>query len=150
MISNQPLEANARLAVQHARSNVDPEKVFQELKFVGAEELYEELKKGPKEFRVIDDRTTEEIAASGKIVDAKIIESSTFDQDIEEIKDQLKHVPKLYFHCAYSQSRGPKSAQKYFDSIKGNKTCDQEVFVLLAVFPVWHWRATRFLTLKPD
>jgi Cdc25 family phosphatase len=55
-------------------------------------------------------------------------------QDIDEIKDQLKDVPKLYFHCAYSQSRGPKSAQKYFDSIKGNTTFDQEVIVLRGGF----------------
>jgi hypothetical protein len=56
--------------------------VFQELKFVGAEEWYEELssKQAHKDFLVIDVRSTEEIAASGKIVDAKTFESSTFDQ----------------------------------------------------------------------
>ena len=71
----------------------------------------------------------------GNIPNARNIPSHDFLENIQEYKDNLVHIPILVFHCALSQVRGPKCAQRY--SLLSGKENQQKIYVLRGGYSVW-------------
>ncbi|KAI9637967.1 uncharacterized protein MKK02DRAFT_42348 [Dioszegia hungarica] len=63
-----------------------------------------------KEFAVVDVRSDDFVG--GNIVDCVNSPAETFHVDVDGLVKKLDGVPKVIFHCALSQQRGPKSARQ--------------------------------------
>jgi rhodanese-related sulfurtransferase len=111
--------------------------------FVDPEDLYSQIvtREAGKDFAVIDVRTREEISEHGSIVDSFHIESTIFGSldGIEKVFEQCRHIPTLYFHCALSQVRGPKCAQKYVTFLNHSEEhrLEQQIFIVRGGFDAW-------------
>ncbi|GHJ86224.1 hypothetical protein NliqN6_2626 [Naganishia liquefaciens] len=98
--------------------------------YINAQELAEIVKKNdPKEVQVIDVRDDDFVG--GNIKGAVNSPSESFTQNVTELVRQYEEVPKIVFHCALSQQRGPKAARIYSEIQKQlNPDSRQEVLVL--------------------
>ncbi|KAI8902356.1 Rhodanese-like domain-containing protein [Globomyces pollinis-pini] len=96
---------------------------------VAADLLNQNLVNG-RDYLVVDVRDDD--FNGGNIINAINIPSATFDANLPSIHQQLKPIPKLYFHCALSQVRGPKCAQKYVNFINASDehSLQQQVFIV--------------------
>nr|XP_019013783.1 uncharacterized protein I206_01856 [Kwoniella pini CBS 10737]OCF52564.1 hypothetical protein I206_01856 [Kwoniella pini CBS 10737] len=83
-----------------------------------------------KEFAVVDVRDSDFVG--GNIVSAINCPSDTFHANVDELVKKLESVPKVIFHCALSQARGPKAARIYAETRSHAlpSSSSQEVFVL--------------------
>ncbi|WVQ78517.1 hypothetical protein IAT38_000603 [Cryptococcus sp. DSM 104549] len=104
-------------------------------KYISAEELSEVIKAKPaaalKDFAVVDVRDSDFVG--GNIVSAMNYPSDTFHAKVDELAEKLKDVPKVVFHCALSQARGPKAARIYAETRAHhfpNPSTPQQIFVL--------------------
>ncbi|KAJ3016448.1 hypothetical protein HKX48_004023 [Thoreauomyces humboldtii] len=82
--------------------------------------------------------------AHGNILHAVNIPSRDFLEHPAEHVERFRDVPKVVFHCALSQVRGPKCAKRFAEALsKGEKTAvqegksPQEVFILRGGFENW-------------
>ncbi|GMK55117.1 hypothetical protein CspeluHIS016_0201730 [Cutaneotrichosporon spelunceum] len=87
-------------------------------RFINAEEMATIIKANPegagKEWAVVDVRDDD--FAGGNIVGALNYPSETLLAKIDELVKRMEGVPKIVFHCALSQVRGPKSARRYAEA----------------------------------
>ncbi|KLT45155.1 Rhodanese-like protein [Cutaneotrichosporon oleaginosum] len=104
-------------------------------KYINAEEMAAIIKQNPagvgKEWAVVDVRDDD--FAGGNIVGALNYPSDTFMAKIDELVKRMEGVPKVVFHCALSQVRGPKAARRYAEArqlILKDTAPAQEVLVL--------------------
>ncbi|OCF55904.1 hypothetical protein L486_06660 [Kwoniella mangroviensis CBS 10435] len=127
-------------------------------KYINAEQLAEIIKSKPasalKEFAVVDVRDSDFVG--GNIVSALNYPSDTFHATVDELVQKLETgtssrsilssslclahranvfaiVPKVIFHCALSQARGPKAARIYAETRSHalpEPAIQQEIFVL--------------------
>ncbi|KAJ9107344.1 hypothetical protein QFC21_000794 [Naganishia friedmannii] len=99
-------------------------------KYISASELAELVKKtDTKEVQVIDVRDDD--FAGGNIKGAVNSPSEGFTQKASELVQEYNEVPKVVFHCALSQVRGPKAARIYSEiQQQMNPNSKQEVLVL--------------------
>ncbi|WWD01128.1 hypothetical protein V866_008067 [Kwoniella sp. B9012] len=104
-------------------------------KYINAEQLAEIIKSKPasalKEFAVVDVRDSDFVG--GNIVSALNYPSDTFHATVDELVKKLQNVPKVIFHCALSQARGPKAARIYAETrshAHPEPAIQQEIFVL--------------------
>ncbi|CAO3629528.1 unnamed protein product [Cunninghamella echinulata] len=74
----------------------------------------------------------------GNIPKAVNIPASQIAESASALTQKYSKVPEVYFHCALSQVRGPKSARIYNEylQLQGNTT-DQKVKVLRGGFEEW-------------
>lgn len=113
--------------------------------YINADELAQIIKEAPsststsetKPIQVVDVRDDD--FRGGNIVGARNVPSESFAHDenreaLRSLAEELKDVPKVVFHCALSQVRGPKAARMYSEvrkEILGEKEGkEQEVLVL--------------------
>lgn len=75
----------------------------------------------------------------GNIPGALNVPARVFVETVQEFHSQWKYVPLLIFHCALSQVRGPKCAQRYVQSVllNGDSSQHQSVHVLQGGFSQW-------------
>ncbi|KAF8677815.1 hypothetical protein AX14_004780 [Amanita brunnescens Koide BX004] len=83
-----------------------------------------------KDYLVVDVRDDD--YAGGNIKGAKNVPSYGFASGVGALVKDTKDIPKIVFHCAYSQIRGPKAA-KCYEGALGEKS-DKEVVVLQGGF----------------
>lgn len=81
---------------------------------------------------IIDVRDSDHVG--GHIKSSRHVPSSTLDYTVPGLVRQFRNAPKIVFHCALSQQRGPSAAQKYlrerermFPSISVNATGKKEL-----------------------
>lgn len=90
-------------------------------------------KKPHKDFAVVDVRDDDFLG--GNIVGCIRSPSRHFDGSLNELYEQTKDVPKVIFHCALSQERGPKAARKYAERCATDSTnTEKEILVLRGGF----------------
>ncbi|KAK8869591.1 hypothetical protein IAR55_000158 [Kwoniella newhampshirensis] len=104
-------------------------------KYITADELAQMIKSKPasalKDYAVVDVRDSD--FTGGNIVSALNYPSDTFHATVDELVKKLEPVPKVVFHCALSQARGPKAARIYAETRSHqlpDQTPTQEIFVL--------------------
>ncbi|KAM3581212.1 Cdc25 phosphatase Ibp1 [Umbelopsis sp. WA50703] len=92
--------------------------------------LRDKTKVPKKDYVVID---------GGNIPGAVNVPSRVFVDNVHKLIEDYKDVPQVFFHCALSQSRGPKAARIYNESknLHGIKS-DQKVAVLQGGFEQWY------------
>ncbi|KAH8553594.1 Rhodanese-like domain-containing protein [Umbelopsis sp. PMI_123] len=78
-----------------------------------------------KDYVIIDVRDHD--FAGGNIPGAVNVPSRHFIENVQNIIEDYKDVPQVFFHCALSQSRGPKAARIYNESksLQGVKSNQQ-------------------------
>ncbi|WVR05335.1 hypothetical protein IAU60_002349 [Kwoniella sp. DSM 27419] len=104
--------------------------------YLGAQQLADLLKARPaaelKEVVVVDVRDDDFVG--GNIVAAVNSPSNTFHADVDGLVKKLQDVPKVVFHCALSQVRGPKAARIYAETrsqqLGQPNAPSQEIYVL--------------------
>ncbi|WVN86632.1 uncharacterized protein L203_101800 [Cryptococcus depauperatus CBS 7841] len=108
-------------------------------KWINPDELADMIKVKPatalKDWAVVDVRGNDFVG--GNIVSAMNVPSDTFHAQVDELVKKLENVPKVVFHCALSQVRGPKSARIYAESRAHhfpNVSASQEIYVLRGGF----------------
>ncbi|KAF8464004.1 Rhodanese-like domain-containing protein [Kalaharituber pfeilii] len=95
---------------------------------------------------VVDVRDSDHIG--GHIKSSRHVPSSTLDWAIPDLVRQLRNAPKVVFHCALSQQRGPSAAFKYLrererinvgenEAVEKEELLKQEVYVLDGGFVKW-------------
>ncbi|KAK9693661.1 Cdc25 phosphatase Ibp1 [Basidiobolus ranarum] len=89
-----------------------------------------------KDYLVVDVR--DEDFQNGNIPNAINIPAHEIAERADDLIDRYQAVPKIFFHCALSQVRGPKSARIYNEALqeRGNVS-NQEVFILRGGFTDW-------------
>ncbi|KAK9898048.1 Rhodanese-like protein [Cystobasidium minutum MCA 4210] len=91
--------------------------------YADSEEVVDIVKSGKagKDFLVVDVRDDDFVG--GNITGAKNVPSAQFNDRIEDLIAETRDVPKVIFHCALSQVRGPKMARIYAEAAErhGNK-----------------------------
>ncbi|KAJ9109544.1 hypothetical protein QFC20_003288 [Naganishia adeliensis] len=99
-------------------------------KYISAPELAQLVKRtDTQEVQVVDVRDDDFVG--GNIKGAVNSPSENFTQNVTELVKQYAEVPKVVFHCALSQQRGPKAARIYSEIQKElNPDSKQEVLVL--------------------
>ncbi|CAO3633347.1 unnamed protein product [Cunninghamella blakesleeana] len=108
--------------------------------YVDSEELValirDPTKKAGEDYLVVDVRDEDYIG--GHIPKAVNIPASQIAESAPSLIQKYSKVPEVYFHCALSQVRGPKSARIYNEllHVLGNTT-DQKVKVLRGGFEEW-------------
>ncbi|KAI5121077.1 hypothetical protein M0805_008590 [Coniferiporia weirii] len=114
--------------------------------YIRGEELAELIKSGAEvnaEYLVIDVRDDDRIG--GHIAGSVHAPSYTFLNHVQELVEKTKNVPKVIFHCALSQERGPKAARIYSElrseqEEKEGKEKSHEVYVLRGGFTEFQLR----------
>ncbi|KAJ3306304.1 hypothetical protein HDV03_000227 [Kappamyces sp. JEL0829] len=89
--------------------------------------------KAGTDYLIVDVRSEQERLECGWIPGSVNIPSTQFEgETLAQVRQELKTVPNLYFHCALSQVRGPKCAQKYVTHINQSDehSASQSVLVL--------------------
>jgi Cdc25 family phosphatase len=100
--------------------------------FVDPEVVVEKLLQNSSNYQVVDVRGDN---SGGNIVGALNIPDDHFDSKLDEVYEQLKDTPELYFHCQLSQVRGPTCARKYSDYLtKTGKEGSQKVYIIQGGF----------------
>ncbi|GAA5815143.1 hypothetical protein MFLAVUS_008649 [Mucor flavus] len=109
--------------------------------FAEPEELYalvlDTTKQPGKDYVIVDVRDAD--FKGGHIPGAvNVLASEMYDKANDLIREYA-NVPQVYFHCALSQVRGPKSARIYCETMNnlGIET-DQKVKILRNGFEGWH------------
>ncbi|WRT67383.1 uncharacterized protein IL334_004354 [Kwoniella shivajii] len=104
-------------------------------RYINAAQLAELIKSKPasgvKEFAVVDVRDSDFVG--GNIVSAVNYPSDLFHASVDELAKKLEKVPKVIFHCALSQARGPKAARIYAETRSHaypDPSVQQEILVL--------------------
>ncbi|ORZ19401.1 Rhodanese-like domain-containing protein [Absidia repens] len=89
-----------------------------------------------KDYIIVDVRDDDFIG--GNIPGALNVPASKILDSASELAQKYSTVPKVYFHCALSQVRGPKSARIYneFLHLQGIST-QQQVMVIRRGFEGW-------------
>ncbi|KAF9969781.1 hypothetical protein BGZ73_007697 [Actinomortierella ambigua] len=94
-----------------------------------------------KDYLVIDVR--DEDYVNGHIPGSLNVPSTALSDKLVELQKQHAAVPKLFFHCALSQVRGPKAARIWAEGLEERKAAEveglkqQEVYVLRGGFVQW-------------
>ncbi|KAI8824503.1 Rhodanese-like domain-containing protein [Fimicolochytrium jonesii] len=101
-----------------------------------------------KDFVVVDVRGDD--FANGNIRGAVNVPSHEFLEDPAAYVEKFKDVPKVVFHCALSQVRGPKCAQRYAQALEDgvakaaiDGSLPSEVLILRGGFENWQSGPTR-------
>jgi len=99
--------------------------------------LRDKTKVPRKDYVIIDVRDHD--FEGGNIPGSVNVPSQHFIDSVHKLIEEYKNVPQVYFHCALSQSRGPKAARIYNESksLQGIKS-DQQVAVLKGGFEQWY------------
>ncbi|KAI9481033.1 MAG: Rhodanese-like domain-containing protein [Benjaminiella poitrasii] len=107
----------------------EPEEVVQ---------LIRDASKQPgKDYVIIDVRGDD--YRGGNIPGAINVPASDMYDQANDLITKYSKVPNIYFHCALSQVRGPKSARIYSETVKNlGRKSDQQVKVLRNGFEGWH------------
>lgn len=94
-------------------------------------------KKAGKDYVIVDVRGDD--YDGGHIPGAINVPANQMYDKANDLISEYKDVPKIYFHCALSQVRGPKSARIYSETMNnlGVQT-DQKVKILRNGFEGWH------------
>ncbi|TIC54075.1 Rhodanese-like protein [Wallemia mellicola] len=104
--------------------------------FVNDREIVDLIGK-PSELLVVDVRDEDFLdTQGGNIKGAKNVPSRSFLDGVHNLVKESEEIPKVVFHCALSQVRGPKSARIYAETRK-NLLPDakpQEIYVLRGGF----------------
>ncbi|KAJ3323667.1 hypothetical protein HDV06_001397 [Boothiomyces sp. JEL0866] len=107
--------------------------------FITPQELYQYIKDpahvAGRDYLVVDVRDSD--FAGGNIIGCRNIPAHHFNDEMEinTVHDELKAVGKLFFHCALSQVRGPRCAQKYCTFInQSSGHFEQEIVILRGGF----------------
>lgn len=92
-----------------------------------------------QDYLIIDVRSLEERQENGWIPNSINIPSVDFEENLKVIQDEYHSISCLYFHCALSQVRGPKCAQKYVTAINQSEAhkMEQSIFILRGGFEEW-------------
>ncbi|KAG8920874.1 hypothetical protein FRC01_000551 [Tulasnella sp. 417] len=83
-------------------------------RYITGQELAELIKSGKeplKDYAVVDVRGQD--FSGGNIVSCLQSPSEKFEEDVDELIEKTKDVPRVIFHCHMSQQRGPKAALAY-------------------------------------
>ncbi|KAF7726496.1 hypothetical protein EC973_008731 [Apophysomyces ossiformis] len=89
-----------------------------------------------KDYVVIDVRDKD--FEGGNIPGAINVPAGTLLDNVDTLITEYSKVPVVYFHCALSQVRGPKSARIYKESLSlRGYQLDQEIKVLRGGFEGW-------------
>ncbi|KAJ3119703.1 hypothetical protein HK098_005224 [Nowakowskiella sp. JEL0407] len=101
-----------------------------------------------KDYLIVDVRDEDFIG--GHIKGARNIPIQTIldSRNNEFLVSELKDIPKVIFHCALSQVRGPKAALTYSRLTENNES--QEIFVLRGGFVEWQQKFARDVELTED
>jgi Cdc25 family phosphatase len=86
------------------------------VKYISGDDLSKIIKSGKrsgKDYLVVDVRDSDFIG--GNIPNCRNAPSATFSDKLDSLIRDTKSVPQVIFHCALSQSRGPKAAREYDD-----------------------------------
>ncbi|KAG9005421.1 hypothetical protein FRB94_010900 [Tulasnella sp. JGI-2019a] len=107
-------------------------------RYITGQELADLIKSDKKpleDFAIVDVRDDDFLG--GNIVGCLRYPSEKYESSIAELIEKTKNVPKVIFHCALSQQRGPKAARIYAEQCaaqnEGAKT-EKEVLVLRGGF----------------
>ncbi|CAO3676310.1 hypothetical protein G6F70_003925 [Rhizopus microsporus] len=92
-----------------------------------------------KDYVIIDVRGDDYIG--GHIPGSVNVPAGRIHDEVNQLVEKYSQIPIIYFHCALSQVRGPKSARIYSETLQnlGVKT-DQKVKILRYGFEGWHLR----------
>ncbi|KAG0283215.1 hypothetical protein BGZ96_012409 [Linnemannia gamsii] len=89
-------------------------------------DLLEDKSKVPgKDYLIIDVRDSD--YAGGHIRGSVNIPSSELPEKLPTLIEEHKDVPQLFFHCAMSQIRGPKAANRWADALAARDEAAAEV-----------------------
>ncbi|KAI9512377.1 Rhodanese-like domain-containing protein [Russula earlei] len=110
------------------------------VRYISRDDLSEIIKsdKRPGEdYLVVDVRDSDFVG--GNIPNCRRSPSLTFSGDLDDLIRDTKDVPRVIFHCALSQARGPTAAQQYVDrraqpQHQQDNNTKQEVLVLQGGF----------------
>jgi len=108
------------------------------VRYISSDDLSEIIKsdKRPGEdYLVVDVRDSDFVG--GNITNCRRAPSATFSDNLDDLIRDTKDVPRVIFHCALSQSRGPKAAQQYADrrnQLQKEDDTEQEVLILRGGF----------------
>ncbi|KDN45415.1 hypothetical protein RSAG8_05002, partial [Rhizoctonia solani AG-8 WAC10335] len=108
-------------------------------RYMSPTELGELMKSGKvsmKDYAVVDVRDDDFLG--GNIVGCVRAPSSKYLTTVDDLVSKTKDVPKMIFHCALSQQRGPKAARIYAETrnnrLNPGETPTQEIYVLRGGF----------------
>ncbi|KAG9005422.1 hypothetical protein FRB93_009728 [Tulasnella sp. JGI-2019a] len=82
--------------------------------YITSQELADLIKPDKKlleDFAIIDVRDKD--FAGGNIVGCLRSPSEKYKRSVDELIEKTKDIPKMIFHCSFSQQRGPKAAKIY-------------------------------------
>ncbi|EJC97820.1 Rhodanese-like protein [Fomitiporia mediterranea MF3/22] len=121
--------------------------------YMRGDELVELIKSDAKphsDYVVIDVRDDDRFG--GHIVNSVHSPSYTFQEQVQDLVEKTKDIPKVVFHCALSQARGPKAARIYSElrselQEKEGKDKDFDVYVLRGGFTEFQLRHRHDTTL---
>ncbi|KAK4520560.1 uncharacterized protein ATC70_006437 [Mucor velutinosus] len=102
-----------------------------------------------KDYVIVDVRG--EDYKGGHIPGSINIPASEMYDKANDLIRKYSQVPKIYFHCALSQVRGPKSARIYAETLNnlGTET-EQKVKILRFGFEGWHDKYSKEKDLIED
>ncbi|KAL2919235.1 Cdc25 phosphatase Ibp1 [Polyrhizophydium stewartii] len=96
-------------------------------------------KKPGRDYLVVDVRGDD--YAGGHIPGARNVPSNVLLENPDQQLQELGGVPVLFFHCALSQVRGPKCANRYAEALaRAGRSGTQQVKVLRGGFEQWQAR----------
>jgi len=99
------------------------------MKYITREDLAEIIKndrnKPGTDYLVVDVRDDDFVG--GNIKGAKNVPSENFTKGLSELVKETRDIPKVVFHCTYSQIRGPKAARGYEEALGDSQ---KEIVVL--------------------
>ncbi|KAI0300319.1 Rhodanese-like domain-containing protein [Russula brevipes] len=108
------------------------------VKYISGDDLAKIVKSGGrpgKDYLVVDVRDSDFIG--GNIINCRNAPSATFLDGLDGLVRDTKDVPRVIFHCALSQQRGPKAARQYKDrrnQLQKDNDTPQEVLILRGGF----------------
>ncbi|KAI0251970.1 Rhodanese-like domain-containing protein [Lactifluus subvellereus] len=108
------------------------------VKYISGDDLSAIIKsdKRPrKDYLIVDVRDDDYIG--GNITNCHNVPSVTFLDNLDDLVRDAKEIPQVIFHCALSQSRGPKAARIYNDrrkQLQDDKDIPQQVLILRGGF----------------
>jgi len=100
-------------------------------------DLVKSEKVAGKDYVVVDVRDEDFIG--GNVKGCLRAPSQTYEANVTDLVSQLRDIPTVVFHCAYSQVRGPKSARIYAErrdasAPEDSPEIEQQVLVLQGGF----------------
>jgi Cdc25 family phosphatase len=101
----------------------------------GLSKIIKSDKRPGRDYLVVDVRDSDFIG--GHIPNCRHEPSTTFLDTLDDLVRDTKNVPQVIFHCALSQSRGPKAARQYNErrnQLRKDDDTPQEVLILRGGF----------------